>query len=326
MPDGRVFFDGEVSPVDLAAPSRIVRGRLPAIEAIQDRLSRQLRLDLFQYLRYGVQVQHAQTNFEPHDEVMRQFSAPVLIGILSIAPLRGFSVVAIDGALVGAAVDRLCGASEPSTVYGERDDFSIFEMRIAKRLLGVIQESMKYAWQGVADLDVELVRTEVNTSFIAIADGQEPLITMRMRVVMATGEGEVVIAIPYPSIEPIRDKLSTAAALTELRDEDKRYWQVQMGEALARVSTPIRAELTRVTLPLTTVETLRPGQVIPIRIPPTARVYSADTALFDADFGSREGSVAVRVAHFLEGNSPPLRSESDDERGRTEPGQSEDGQ
>lgn len=318
MPDGHVLFDAEISPVDLVAPSRVVRGRLPAIEAIQDRLSRQLRLDLFQYLRYGVQVQHAQTNFEPHDEVLRQFAPPMLIGILSMAPLRGFSMVAIDGALVGAAVDRLCGASEPSASYGPRDDFSIFEVRIAKRLLGVVQESLKYAWQGVADLDIDLVRTEMNTSFIAIADAQEPLITMRMRVVMATGEGEVVIAVPYPSIEPIRDKLSTAAALTELRDEDKRYWQVQVREALARVTTELRVELTRMPMSATAVEALHPGQVIPIRVPPSARVYSGETALFDADFGSREDSVAIRVERFLEGHPNPARSDADDERERTE--------
>lgn len=324
MPEGRkIYFDDSAQAVDLGAPSRIVRGRLPAIEAIQDRLSRQLRLDLFQYLRYGVQIEKAQTNFEPHDEVMRHFNAPVLIGIISMAPLRGFSIIAIDGNLVGSVVDRLCGAAEPAPSEN-RDDFSIFEMRIARRLLGVIQDSLKYAWQGVTDLSIELVRTELNTSFIAIADAQEPLITMRMKVAMATGNGEVVIAIPYPSIEPIRDKLTTATAMTEIRDEDKRYWNTQMREALSRVGTEIRVELTRVSMQTTDAEALTPGQVIPIRVPPTARAYCGDTPLFEADFGSREGAVAVRIQNFLDSNTSAAQDDIKNDSGFKETSQSED--
>lgn len=299
MPKHRIGFRGPVVPVNLVAPSRVVRGRLPAIEAVQDRLARQLRLDFFQYLRYGIQIQHAQTNFEPHDEVLRSFDPPVLIGIVSIVPLRGFSIIAIDGGLVGAAVDRLCGADQPSG--GEpRGEFSTFETRIAHRLLNVVQESLKYAWHGVADLSIELVRTEVNTSFIAIAEAQEQLITMRLHVAMATGAGEVVVAIPYPAIEPIRDKLSTATALTEMRDQDKRYWNAQMRTALSRVPTELRAELTRVAVPIRDVDALAPGQIIPVNIPAAARVYCGDTALFEADYGSRDGKMVLRVQRFVD--------------------------
>lgn len=309
---GRIYFDEQAETVDLGAPSRVVRGRLPAIEAIQDRLSRQLRLDLFQYLRYGVQINKAQTNFEPHDEVLNQFQSPVMIGIASMPPLRGFSLIAIDGSLIGSVVDRLCGADEPSPDE-LRDDFSLFETRIGRRLLDVIKQSITYAWQGVADLRVDLVREEMNTSFIAIADAQEPLITMRMQVSLATGEGEVVIAIPYPAIEPIRDKLSTAAAMTEIRDEDKRYWENQMRESLSRVPAEIRVELTRLTMRTEEVENFEVGQVIPLRIPPTARAYCGDNPVFEADFGAHEGAVAARVKRFI---TQSINDEGDTDYGR----------
>jgi flagellar motor switch protein FliM len=302
MHEQRLHFDIDAEPVDLGAPSRVVRGRLPAIEAIQDRLSRQLRVDLFQYLRYGLQIKQPQTNFEPHDEVIHKLSQPVLIGIVSIAPLRGFSIIAIDGALVGAAVDRLCGALEPSPPE-ERDEFSVFEMHIAQRLLKVIQASVKYAWQGVAELQIELVRTEVNSAFIAIADAQEPLIAMRVTVEMATGGGEIVVAIPYPAIEPIRDKLTSPAVLTEVRDEDKQYWDRQMRQATGSVPTTIRAELAQKSISTTELEALRPGQVLPIKIPSFARVYCDEKPLFAAEFGAREEMIALRVHHFINESS-----------------------
>lgn len=320
MPRQRVLRTADVgsariTSVDLVAPSRVVRGRLPAIEAIQDRLSRQLRVDLFQYMRYGVQIHSAQTQFEPHDEVMRQLKAPVMVGILSLAPLRGFSIVTVDGPLVGAAVDRLCGSDSP-TDSGPRDDFSPFESRIAQRLLDVIQDSLRYAWQSVVDLTVERVRTEVNTSFIAIADAQEQLITMRMQVGMATGSGEIVVAIPYPSIEPIRDKLTTAGALTEIRDEDKRYWRIQMKEALERVPVTIRAEMARTSMTGTEIAALQPGQVIPIHIPECAEVWCGTSRLFKADFGAFGDMLAVRARQFHDAGD--VQAASDPKAGATE--------
>jgi flagellar motor switch protein FliM len=185
----------------------------------------------------------------------------------------------------------------------ERDEFSVFEMHIAQRLLKVIQASVKYAWQGVADLQIELVRTEVNSAFIAIADAQEPLIAMRVTVEMATGGGEIVVAIPYPAIEPIRDKLTSPAVLTEVRDEDKQYWDRQMRQATGSVPTTIRAELAQKSISTTELEALRPGQVLPIKIPPFARVYCDEKPLFAAEFGAREDTIALRVHHFINESS-----------------------
>lgn len=298
MPKSRILLGAQCKPIDLAAPSHVVSGRLPAIDAIQDRLSRQLRVDLFQYLRYGIQIRGARTSFESHDDVMRSFKPPVLVGVVSIAPLRGFSVIAIDGALVGAAVDRLCGAVAPSDST-PRDDFSTFETRIAKKMMGVVQDSLTHAWQGVASLRVELVRTEVNTSFIAIADAKEPLITMRLEVEMATGRGEIVVAIPYPAIEPIRDKLATAAALTETRDEDQRQWSAQLLNAIDRARTMVRAELVCMDVPASLVDRLAPGDVLPVRIPTHATAYVGDVALFEADFGHYDNVMALRVERFI---------------------------
>lgn len=309
MPEQRIRFDLACEPVNLAAPSRVMGGRLPAIEAIQDRLSRQLRVDLFGYLRYGVQIKNAKTVFELHDDVMRSFKPPVLVGVVSIAPLRGFSVIAIDGSLIGAVVDRLCGASSPSANVA-RDDFSAFEMRIAKNLIEVIQDSLTHAWQGVASLRIELMRTEVNTSFIAIADSKEPLITMRLEVEMATGSGQIVVAIPYPAVEPIRDKLATAAALTETRDEDQRQWQWQMLGAIERASTSVRAELVNVNVPVNMIERLAPGDVLPIRVPSCAKVYAGKVPIFEADFGHRNNVMALRIKHFLDSGNAEQDSDS----------------
>lgn len=287
----------DIKTVNLAAPNRIVRGRLPAIDAVHDRLSRQLRQDLFQYLRYGIQVEHEESQFQAHDELLGQMKPPVMIGIVSLAPLRGFSLIAIDGPLVGAAVDRICGASEPEEEDG-RHEFAVFETRIARQLLGVVQRSLKLAWHGVVDLDVSLVRTEVNTAFIAIADAEEQLVTMRLKATMATGGGEITVAIPYPALEPIRDRLTTASALTEIREEDKRDWQEQMQEALTRVPVRIRAELARAEVPSGWVSDLEVGQVLPIQPLKTSRVYCGKTPLFDADFGTKDGSIVIRARHF----------------------------
>lgn len=292
MPDRQ-----DIEIVDLVAPTRVVRGRLPAIEAIQDRLSRQLRADMFRELRYGVQVQDANTSFDSHDEVMRSIPAPAYVGIVSMPPLRGFSIIAIDGNLVGAVVDRLCGASEPDP-EPHRPEFSQLEMRIAQRVLDVIRQSIRYAWHGVAELSVDIVRTEVNTSFIAIADGDEPLITMRMTASMASGSGQILIGTPYPAIDPIRDRLATTAAMTETPEDDKRHWERQMRRAAQGAPITIHADLARTSITSAQLARLTPGQILPLRIPATAGVYSGSHYLFDAEYGTYGDNHALRVTGF----------------------------
>lgn len=311
MPERHRVRPADTEPVDLVAPNRVVRGRLPAIDAIQDRLSRQLRADLFRDLRYGVQIQDAQTSFEPHDEVMSRLDAPVYVGIVSMPPLRGFSVIAINGSLIGAVVDRLCGATEPDESQ-RRSDFSQLEIRIAKRMMEVIKGSLQYAWQGVADLSIDVVRTEVNTSFIAIADADESLITMRMTASMATGSGQIVIGTPYPSIDPIRDRLANTAAMTETPEEDKRHWRRQMQRAASGVPVEVHANLAQSQVTMATLENLAAGQIIPIRIAPVIRAYSGETPLFEAEYGTHGDNHALRVTRFIDLHSEPESQNSDD--------------
>lgn len=315
MPESRIISHHETEPVNLVAPARVVRGRLPAIEAIQDRLSRQLRADLFRELRYGVQVHDASTSFEAHDDVMSGLQSPVYVGIVSMPPLRGFSVIAIDGALAGAVVDRLCGATEPDP-SPRREDFSQLEIRLAKRLMKVVTESLQFAWHGVASLQIDVVRTEMNTSFIAIADADESLIAMRMTASMATGGGQILVATPYPSIDPVRERLATTAAMTETPESDKRHWREQIKRAADEVPIELHADIAHTQVKTSLVQTLALGQIIPIRIPGQLKVYSDHTPLFEAEYGSHGDNYAVRVSRFNGLDHSSQQSEkSDDNQG-----------
>lgn len=301
MPDQPEPKQPDIQPLDLTAPLHVVHGRLPAIDAVQDRLSRQLRASLFQYMHYGVQVKQAETHFEAHDEVMRHFPQPSLIGIVSLTPLKGFSVVSVDGDMVGAVVDRLCGADTSGRArHGE--DFSPLEQRIARQMLDIVGEAVVHAWKGIDDLEFNVARIERNASFIAIADPREQLITTRIKVSLATGEGTVVVAIPYSAVEPIRDRLSAAMTLTTMPGEDRKQWQNQLAAAVDGAETTLRVELARLRMSVAAVADLHVGQVIPMHKPRNVRVYSGVSPLFDGDFGVRGDSVVIRVRRFAAGN------------------------
>lgn len=303
------YAPDDVRPLDLTAPLHVVHGRLPAIDAIQDRLARQIRASLFQYMHYGVQVKHSETRFETHDEVMRNFPQPSLIGIVSMQPLRGLGVMAVDGAMVGAVVDRLCGAdSTPRTTHS--DDFSPLELRIARQVLDIVADAAAYAWKGIEELKFAIKRVERNASFIAIADPREQLVTTRIRIGLATGEGNVVIAIPYSSIEPIRDRLSAAMTLS-VQGEDRAEWTRGLLAALDHTEVPVRVEIARLRMSAAAVQGLQPGQVIPIPRPRGVRAYSGDAPLFEGDFGLHDDIVVMRVRE--PGRSHPLPQETSHE-------------
>lgn len=306
----------DVQVVDLTAPLHVVHGRLPAIDAIQDRFARELRADLFRYMHYGVQVSQADTRLEQHDEVMHRFTQPSLIEIVTLHPLRGFSVVAVDGGLVGAVVDRLCGADVPAPDQ-HAEEFSPLENRLARHLLDIVGGAVTHAWRGIQALDFNVARVERNPSFIAIADAREQLITTRVQLSLATGSGEVVVAIPYSAIEPVRDKLSTAMTLAAVRSEDRARWHTELMKTLDGAEISLRAELMRLQLPARTVSDLAVGQILSFHEPHKATVYCGEAPLFAADFGALNNNVVVRVDEFVT-HKQSERGDDDGQPGRNE--------
>ena len=106
--DEGVDEDGVVS-FDLANQDRIIRGRMPVLEIVNDRFSRLCTNALSNSLRKRVELNPLSIDMTKFGDFMRSLPVPTSINIFKMDPLRGNAIAVVDARLVFALVESFFG-------------------------------------------------------------------------------------------------------------------------------------------------------------------------------------------------------------------------
>jgi flagellar motor switch protein FliM len=289
--------DGGVKPYDLGRQERIVRGRMPTLELINERFARYLRLGLFNYMHRNVEISIAPIKVQKYGEFIRNLVVPTNLNLIQAKPLRGTGLIVMDPNLVFLVVDSLFGGDGRFHTRVEGRDFSATEQRIIQGLLQVIFTEYQKSWQPVFPLQFEYIRSEMNTQFANIATPSEIVIAMTFNVEFSGATTEMHVCLPYSMVEPIRDILYSAMH-SEQDSSDKR-WTSLLTRQLQSAEVELVATLGEAQLTLGEVIRLRTGDVIPLHIGETVRADVAGVPLLDARYGVQNGQYALQVEKFI---------------------------
>ncbi len=126
--------DSGVVPFDLSNQDRIIRGRMPVLEIINDRFARLVSNSLANAMRKRVDVNPVSIDMSKFGDFMRSLPVPTSINIFKIDPLRGNAILVVDTRLVFALVETFFGGtgSQPKV---EGRDFTPIEQSIIKKWL-----------------------------------------------------------------------------------------------------------------------------------------------------------------------------------------------
>ena len=231
MPDEDA--DGVVA-FDLANQDRIIRGRMPVLEIVNDRFARLCTNGLSNAVRKRVELNPISIDMTKFGEFMRSLPVPTSINIFKMDPLRGNAIMVVDSRLVFALVENIFGGagSQPKI---EGREFTRIEQAVVDRIVKIALENMEESWRPVHDVKLELVRSEINPQFAAIVPPSDVVVVITFEVELDTALGSMIICLPYATIEPIRSKLH-ASFQTE-RLEIDHAWVARLKERL--METPV---------------------------------------------------------------------------------------
>ena len=282
----------DVEKLDLLDSLRAPQLRSMLMENLSDRFMRQIAFALFQRMRSSVQLLSCINGVTSHESAMSQLPDVMLAGIAELAPLRGRMLLAIDGDLIGAVVDALCGATAPHPF--ERDELSAMETRIGKQMIDLSLATISETLSGLAQLDLKPIAYENATGMLAIADGQDWMIAVTGIFETALGTGTIKLIAPYAGFEPLEAKVSSQSGMIGQRGADAGW--ISAIEHLSE-ATPIRLrfELARASVPLGVFEGLAPGHILPFFLGEDAIAVSGGVDLFRADYGQSDGYICCRV-------------------------------
>ena len=226
--------DSGIVPFDLANQDRIIRGRMPVLEIVNDRFARLCTNALSNTVRKRVELNPISIDMTKFGEFMRSLPVPTSINIFKMDPLRGNAIIVVDSRLVFALVENVFGGagSQPKI---EGREFTRIEQAVVDKVIKIALDNMEESWRPVHDVKLELVRSEINPQFAAIVPPSDVVVVITFEVELDSAIGSMVICLPYATIEPIRSKLH-ASFQTERLEVD-HAWVARLKERL--LETPV---------------------------------------------------------------------------------------
>ncbi len=288
---------GTAQQYDFTTQDRIVRGRMPTLEMVNERLARNLRQSLFDMLRRSPVISLEGIQLSKFGEYVHTLLMPSNLNIIRMRPLKGSALIVCNPKLIFSLVDCFFGGEGRFYNKIEGRDFSTTEMRIVKRFLDIVFEGLEEAWNPVMPVKFEYVNSEVNPQFANIVTPSEVVVVSTFHIDLESGSGYMHVTLPYSMIEPIRELLD-AGVQGDVMEKDER-WAVILREEIKTAEVALNATLTRKRVSLRDVMDFKVGTIFPVDLPPTIVARVEDVPVFRGVYGASQGKAALKVIESI---------------------------
>ena len=283
---------GSVKSYDLTSQDRIVRGRMPTLEMINERFARYTRISMFNLLRRSADVAVGGVQVMKFGEYVHSLYVPTSLNLVKIKPLRGTALFILDAKLVFKLVDNFFGGDGRHAKIEGRE-FTPTELRVVRMVLEQAFIDLKEAWQAIMEVNFEYINSEVNPAMANIVGPSEAIVVSTFHIELDGGGGDLHVTMPYSMIEPVREMLD-AGFQSDLDDQDER-WSKALREDVLDVSVPLSATVARRQLRLRDILHMQPGDVIPIELEDELVMRANGVPSFKVKLGSHKGNLALQV-------------------------------
>ncbi|AHF75744.1 Flagellar motor switch protein [Sodalis praecaptivus] len=298
----------EIKPYDPYTQRRVVRERLQALEIINERFARHFRMGLFNLLRRSPDITVGAIQIQPYHEFARNLPVPTNLNLIHLKPLRGTALFVFSPSLVFIAVDNLFGGDGRFPIRVEGREFTHTEQRIIRRMLRLALEGYQEAWQAIYQLTIEYVRAEMQVKFTNITSSPNDIVvTTPFHVEIGSLVGEFYICIPFSMIEPLRELLANPP-LENSRLEDQS-WRENLVRQVQHSELELVANFTDVSLRLSEILKLAPGDVLNIEKPEHITAYVDGVPVLTGQYGTLAGQYALCVDQLI---NPVLNSQNEE--------------
>ena len=290
-----------VRAYNLGTQERIVRGRMPTLELINERFARYLRIGLFNYMHRTTEISVGPIRVQKYSEFIRNLVVPTNLNLVVAKPLRGTALFVFDPNLVFLVVDNMFGGDGRFHTRVEGRDFTATEQRIIQGLLGVVFAEYSKSWKPVHEINFEYVRSEMNSQFANIATPSEIVVSTTFTLEFGGATADMHICFPYSMLEPIRDLLYSTMQSDQL-SSDKR-WIGTLRKQLQGAEVELVAHLGSGKITLGQILKLKAGDVIPLNISERIEAMVDNVPLMECTYGQQNGQYALKLERFIA--SPP---------------------
>ena len=284
---------GEARNYDFSSQDRIVRGRMPSLEMVNERFARHMRISLFNMMRRSAEVSVTGIQMVKFSEYIHSLFVPTSLNMVKIKPLRGTSLFTLEAKLVFILVDNFFGGDGRFHTKIEGREFTPTERRIIRLLLDQAFVDLKEAWTPVLKVDFEYMDSEVNPALATIVSPSEVVCVCSFNIELDGGGGSFHVTMPYSMLEPIREKLDAGIQSDSAEGDDR--WSEVLKEEVFTAEVELTASLGESHVSLQDVLDFKEGDIIPFEMPEHVVIKAETMPCFRASYGQSNGFIAVKV-------------------------------
>jgi len=281
-----------VKSYDLTSQDRIVRGRMPTLEMINERFARYTRISMFNFLRRSADVATGGIQILKFGEYVHTLYVPTSLNLVKVRPLRGTALFILDAKLVFKLVDNFFGGDGRHAKIEGRE-FTPTEIRVVQMVLSQVFHDMQEAWGAVLDVEFEYVSSEVNPAMANIVSPSEVVVVSTFHIELDGGGGDLHMTLPYSMIEPVREVLD-AGVQSDVDEIDDR-WVESLRHDILGAKVPTNAVVAQREIKLKELVDLQAGDIIPIDMPDNITLTANTIPLFETKLGQSGENLALRV-------------------------------
>ena len=236
------------------------KGYVPNLDIIYDGFIRFNRVTMSNRLRRIVEIRKVGANVYKFEDFLRTLPTPVCMAIYKIDPLKGAALISMDSNLVFAIVEGILGGSGSLDAPEGGRMFTSIELRIMQKIVRDALQDMEKAWSPLFATKMSVLRMEMNPRLVNIVPPEYQIITMTLEIQIDEVKGRMVFALPYTTIDPIRDKLK-AGMQFDLMAIDPQ-WSFRLSEELLEAPVDVAVELGGATIRMDDLLNFSPGDTI----------------------------------------------------------------
>ena len=194
----------DVREYNLGTQERIVRGRMPTLELINERFARSFRVAYFDKFRRSAEISVGPIRVQKYSEFVRNLVVPTNLNLINFnSSLPGAGLIIFDPNFVFLTVDNVFGGDGRFHTRVEGRDFTPIERMVIMEIFNVFTDTYTGSFNPVYPLEMSYIRSEMNSQFASVATPSEIVVTTTFTVEIAGACADMHICIPYNSYEKI---------------------------------------------------------------------------------------------------------------------------
>ncbi|MDP2564331.1 flagellar motor switch protein FliM [Pseudoalteromonas marina] len=275
--------DGEPQEFDYSSFQKIIRGKIPALDVINDTFARNYQRSLSMLLSTTVNVTPSDVRSMRMSEYQQDLMQPTGLNVVKISPFNSGSMLIVVEAGLSFGVLNMYFGGEPTYHYKiEGRDFHPIEKDFMKDHLASIFTDYKEAWSPIWDIDLSLVFAATNPKYDTSTSPNELVYVSKIDISFEGGSGAIHFCIPFKILAPFIDELEER--LKSFQGGVGSSWKPVLAGELLDTLVDVDMQVAKAKMKVSDLKALQVGGVIPINQFSQAVVTANGHPLFIGDY------------------------------------------